>query len=410
MRRVVITGLGIVAPTGNDVASAWEAAVAGRSAVGRISLFDASQMPVRIAAEVRGFDPTSAMSVKDARQSSRFVQFACAASKQALDDSGLDTARVGERTGCIIGAGIGGIGEIEEGAGIIRERGPSRIPPHLLPYAIPNMAAGFAAILSHLQGPSFCVASACASGTNAIGEAYMHIVMGNADAMLAGGAEAAISPLCVASFSKIKALSTQNENPHLASRPFDLNRDGFVMGEGSGMLVLEELEQAVRRGAKIYAELVGYGSSCDAYHITMPAPGGAGLVRSIKAVLQAAAINVAEVDYINAHGTSTQANDALESEAILSVFGQQAHNVSISSTKGVTGHCLGAAGGIEAIYTALAVHSGTIPPTANYETADPACPLDYTPNQPRERRIRYALSNSSAFGGQNACIALKHFE
>jgi len=405
MRRVVVTGLGTVAATGNCVSESWEAALAGRSGVGRISLFDASDFTVKIAAEVKDFDPSTVMSLKEARQSSRFVQFAAAAAREALDDSGLDVTTGSERYGCAIGVGLGGIGKIEQGAYTCRDKGPTRISPLFLPYVIPNMAAGFVSVALGLRGPNFSTATACASGTHAIGEAFLHVAMGTADAMIAGGTEATISPLCVASFAKMKALSTRNDAPAEASRPFDLDRDGFVMGEGSGLVVIEELEHAKQRGARIYAEVVGYGLSGDAHHITSPTPDGNGAARCMAAALQAGRITPEQLDYINAHGTSTKPNDASESKAIATVLGDHAMQVCISSTKGVTGHCLGAAGGIEAIYTVLAIHHSVIPPTANYATPDPDCPLDYTTEGARERSIRYALSNSVGFGGQNACLA-----
>jgi 3-oxoacyl-[acyl-carrier-protein] synthase II len=409
MRRVVVTGLGMVAPTGNCVRDAWEAALAGRSAVDRISLFDPSDLPVRIAAEVRGFDAATVMSPKEARQTSRFIQFAAGAAKEAIEHSGLNLSNGVNRYGCIVGVGLGGFADIEEGAHTYRDGGPRRISPLLLPYAIPNMAAGFVSLSHDLRGPTFCTATACASGTHAVGEAFLHIAMGTADAMVAGGAESATSPLSVAAFARMRTLSTRNDAPAEASRPFDRDRDGFVIGEGSGILVVEEYEHARSRGAAIYAEIVGYGLSSDAHHITSPPPQGDGIARAMESALRAGSIPLDEIDYVNAHGTSTQTNDASESAAIEIVFGEHAGNISISSTKGVTGHCLGAAGGIEAIYTVLALHQGLVPPTANYQTPDPACRLDYTPDAARERPIRYALSNSCGFGGQNASIAFKRF-
>jgi 3-oxoacyl-[acyl-carrier-protein] synthase II len=405
MRRVVVTGLGMVAATGNCVSEAWEAALAGRSGVGKISLFDASDYTVQIAAEVKDFDPASVMSLKEARQSSRFIQFATAAAREALEDSGLDLSNGADRYGCAIGVGIGGIGKIEEAAYVCRDRGPKRVSPVFLPYVIPNMAAGFVSVALGLRGPNFAMTTACASGTHSIGDSFLHVAMGTADAMVAGGAEAAISPLCVAAFAKMRALSTRHDAPAEASRPFDLDRDGFVMGEGSGLIVLEEMEHAKRRGARIYAEVVGYGLTGDGHHITSPTPDGDGAARCIAGALKTGQISPEKVDYINAHGTSTQANDSSESMAIATVLGAHAKDVSISSTKGVTGHCLGAAGGIEAIYTVLALHHSLVPPTANYNTPDPQCPLDYTTDGARERSIRYALSNSVGFGGQNACLA-----
>lgn len=407
MRRVVITGLGMLAPTGGDVHSAWENAVAGRTAVKPVGRFDCSDLPVRIAAEVQDFDASDLLGVKTARQASRFVQFASVAADEALRDSGYQTDSMGDSCGCLIGVAIGGLGEIEESSCLLKERGASRISPLVLPYAIPNMAAGFVAINHGLRGPNFSIATACASGSHAIGESARLIRDGETTMMLAGGAEAAICPLSIASFARMKALSRRNEEPELASRPFDADRDGFVMGEGAGLLVLEEYEHAKQRGAKIYAEIVGYGLSGDAHHITSPGPEGEGLARAIRGAMVQAELNPEDVDYINAHGTSTQANDMLESQSIQSVLGSAAKSVSISSTKGVTGHCLGAAGGIEAIYTALAIHEDVVPPTANLTTADPNCPLDYTPRQARERNVNVALTNSSGFGGQNACLALR---
>jgi 3-oxoacyl-[acyl-carrier-protein] synthase II len=407
MRRVVVTGLGIVAPCGNCVADAWAAALAGRSAVRRISAFDPSQLPVQIAAEVRDFDPLVCMDAKEARQSSRFVQFAAAAAHEAARDSGLEIGSEADRCGCAMGVGLGSLGDIEEQAKVLEHRGPRRVSPLLIPYAIPNMAAGYVSLALGLAGPNLGVTTACASGAHALGEAYMHIAIGTADVMFAGGAEAATTPLLVAGFARMRALSERNDAPQEASRPFDRDRDGFVMGEGAGVLVLEEYEHARRRGARMYAELAGYGASADAFHITSPHPEGRGAASAIAAALRSGRISLEEVDYINAHGTSTAINDAAESAAIETVFGEAARRISISSTKGVTGHCLGAAGAIEAAFTALAVRDGVAPPTANYSTPDPACRLDYTPRAARTRSIRCALSNSFGFGGQNACLAFR---
>ncbi len=407
MRRVVITGLGTVAPPGTNTSKAWEGALSGRSAIRKISLFDTSELPVQIAGEVTDFDATELLGAKAARQTSRFVQFAAVAADEALRDANFDSESMSEHCGCVIGVAIGGLGEIEQSACELSERGPSKVSPLTLPYAIPNMAAGFVAIQFQLRGPNFAIATACASGTHAIGEAARLIRDGETDMMLAGGAEAAICPLSIASFARMKALSRRNDDPYRASRPFDADRDGFVMGEGCGLLVLEEYEHAKKRGANIYAELAGYGISADAFHITSPGPGGEGLARAIRKALSSAAINPDEVDYVNAHGTSTMTNDMLESQAIQAAFGSAADTLSISSTKGVTGHCLGAAGGIEAVYTVLAIKHGVVPPTANLDSTDVDCPLDYTPKTARERNIRFALSNSSGFGGQNACLAFK---
>ena len=410
MRRVVVTGLGLVAPTGNCVRSAWDSALACRSGVARITAFDPSDLPVQIGAEVKRFDPSTVMTAKQARQTTQFIQFAAGAAHQAVQDSGLDTTCQPERHGCCVGVGLGGSGFIERESHALRDKGARRVSPLLVPYAIPSMAAGFLSIALNLKGPSLGTTTACASGTHAIGEAFLHIALGMADVMVAGGSEGATSPLLVAAFARMRALSPRNDDPTGASRPFDLNRDGFVMGEGSGIVVLEDLDTAKRRGARIYAELVGYAATTDAHHITNPTPGGEGAARCLAGVLKAGHLAPDDVDYINAHGTSTQANDAAESAAIGSVFGSHAAGLSISSTKGVTGHCLGGAGGIEAVYTVLALYHCVVPPTANYQTPDPACPLDYTPNQPCERRIRAAVSNSFGFGGHNACIAFRRFE
>ena len=402
MRRVVITGLGIVAPTGNTVATAWESAVNARPGISRIDRFDASALPVQIAGEIRNFDPTEHLSAKVARQASRFIQFTASAAGQAIADAGLDVRSMGQRCGCAVGVGLGDFGGIERESHTFRDRGPRRVSPLLLPYAIPNMAAGFLSTEHGMQGPNYCVATACASGSHAIGQAYHQIQHGLVDAMLAGGSEAATSPLSLSAFARMRALSTRNDDPTSASRPFDRDRDGFVMGEGSGMLMLEELEHAQNRGARILAELTGFGMSADAHHITNTHPEGEGLARAMHNALTN--VSVADIDYVNAHGTSTQANDASESAAISSLFGEYVHKLSISSTKGVTGHCLGAAGAIEAVYTVLAIHHQTVPPTANLENQDPACQLNYTPLEPVERPVRHAMSNSSGFGGQNASL------
>jgi 3-oxoacyl-[acyl-carrier-protein] synthase II len=397
----------MVAPVGNNVQHAWQATLAGRSAVGAVALFDASSLPVRIGAEVRDFDPTKTMSAKDARKTSRFVQFASAAAQQAIDDSGLADLPHRDRFGCILGVGLGAADDFEAQGRVLDSRGPRKVSPMLMPTAIPNMATGFVSIQHRLRGVSLCVATACASGNHALGEAYMHIAMGNAEAIVAGAAESVFTPLIFAAFAQMGALSTRNEDPSHASRPFDLDRDGFVIGEGAAVLVLEEYEHARRRGARIYAELAGYGMSSDAFHITSPAPEGDGAARAMAAALKSANISPEDVDYINAHGSSTKANDTAESAAIENVFGEHARKLSVSSTKGATGHCLGAAGAIEAVFAVLAIRDRLVPPTANYSTADPTCRLDYTPNTARERKIRTAISNSFGFGGQNACIVFR---
>ncbi len=411
MRRVVVTGLGLVTPVGNDVSSAWHAALEGRTGVGPIARFDASDLPVRIAAEVKGFEIGSVIEPKEARRTTQFVQFAAKAAHEAMLDSGLATYE-GPRDlwGTSIGVGIGGIGEIEAATLTLKDSGPRRISPFFMPYAISNMAAGVVSRLNGLKGPNICTTTACTSGTHGVGEGLLYVRSGMADVMVCGGSESAITRLSLAAFASMKALSTHNEHPEEASRPFDLNRDGFVMGEGAGVLVLEELEHARRRGARIYAELVGYGMSGDAHHITAPAPEGEGAQRCMRAALNMGQVPLEQVDYINAHGTSTDLNDRYESAAIRAVLGSQAHEVSISSTKGATGHCLGAAGGIEAVFTALAIYHGVVPPTANLKTPDPDCPLDYTPLKAKNRKIRYALSNSFGFGGTNGTLAFRRFE
>jgi 3-oxoacyl-[acyl-carrier-protein] synthase II len=409
MRRVVITGLGMVAPTGNNLRDAWSATIEARSGIGRITHFDASQYKVQIAGEVKGYSPRGIVDSKDERRMTRFVSFAASASFDAMEDSGLDTSKNPERYGCIIGVGMGGLPEIEENANTLKEKGEKRISPFFIPYSIPNMASGYVSIAHNLKGPNLCPTTACSSGTHAVGEAFNYIRSGYADAILCGGAESTICSLGIASFTALKALSTRNDDPSTASRPFDRDRDGFVMGEGAGILVLEELEHARRRGAKIYAELVGYGVSGDAGHITAPPERHEGAYRCMELTLKSGGLNFDDVHYINAHGTSTSINDQYESEAIQDLFKDHAKKIMVSSTKGVTGHCLGAAGGLEAVFTALAIYDGVIPPTANYSTPDPACTLDYVPNIARRHKIDVALSNSFGFGGTNATIALRRF-
>lgn len=409
MRRVVVTGLGMVAPTGNDVKSAWQAAVNAQCGVDRISLFDPSDLPVHIAAEVKNFDPKTVMDDKEVRRTTRFVQFAAAAAKEAIQDAGLDVNQHPERNGSSIGVGLGALYDIEQNSILLKESGAKKISPFFIPYTIANMAAGVVSINHNLKGPNMCTTTACASGTHGIGDAFLYIRDNLADVMVCGGAESTISPLGIAAFAALKALSRRNDNPKKASRPFDSERDGFIMGEGAGLVVLEELEHAKKRGAKIYAEIIGYGLSGDANHITAPAPEAEGGQRCMQMALDTGKINAGDVDYINAHGTSTKMNDAFETAAIAKVFGDHAKKISISSTKSVTGHCIGAAGGIEAIYTVLAIHHGVVPPTANFETADPECFLDYTPNTARERKVKVALSNSFGFGGTNATVAFRAF-
>ena len=411
MRRVVVTGLGLVTPCGNDVETTWDAVIHARSGIARIAKFDASDLSVQIAAEVKDLDASAVFDVKEARRTSRFVQLAAVASREAYADAGLAEHPLNrDRWGVSIGVGMGGIEGIEESTIILLEQGPRRVSPFFMPYTIANMGAGVVSRLLDMRGPNICTTTACTSGTHGVGEAFLYIRNNMADVMVAGGAESAISRLSIAAFASMKALSTNNDNPQEASRPFDFNRDGFVMGEGAGILVLEEYEHAKRRGAKIYAELVGYGMSGDAHHITAPAPDGEGAQRCMRMALEVGGIALDQVDYINAHGTSTGLNDKYESAAIAKVFGAQASKMSVSSTKGVTGHCLGAAGGIEAVLTVLAMHKSVIPPTANLRTPDPECPLDYTPLKARERSLRYALSNSFGFGGTNGTVAFKRLQ
>ena len=408
MRRVVVTGLGLVTPCGNNVPASWDAVLHARSGLNRITSFDSSDLSVHVAADVKDFSTGDVFDPKELRRSSRFVQFAAVAAREALVDAGLsDFVGDRDRYGVSIGVGIGGISEIEQSATTLREQGPRRVSPFFMPYAIANMAAGVVSRLNQLKGPNICTTTACTSGTHGVGEAFLYIRNGMADMMFAGGSESGITRLSISAFASMKALSTHSEPPEEASRPFDLHRNGFVMGEGSGVLVLEELEHARRRGARIYAELVGYGMSGDAHHITAPAPEGEGAQRCMRMALDMGQVPYDQIDYINAHGTSTELNDRYESAAIGKVFGARAHDISISSTKGVTGHCLGAAGGIEAAYTVLALHHGLVPPTANLRTRDPDCPLDYTPLKLRERKLRYALSNSFGFGGTNGTVLFK---
>ena len=409
--RVVITGMGVVSPLGNDRETFWDALLSGKSGIGPITHFDASQFPSRIAGEVKHFDPLNYMEKKDARRMDRFVQFAVAAAKMALEDAAFDMQSIDpDRVGVYIGSGIGGLNTWEEQHRILLEKGPRRVSPFFIPMMIANMASGQVSIMTGAKGPNSAAISACATGTHAIGAAFRIIQRGEADAMLAGGAEATITPTAFAGFSSMKALSTsRNDEPTKASRPFDKDRDGFVMSEGSGVLLLERLEHAVARGARIYAEVAGYGMSGDAYHLTSPAPGGEGAARCMKRALQDAGLRPEDVGYINAHGTSTDYNDVLETMAIKSTFGAHAHKVAISSTKSMTGHLLGAAGAVEAIATALALKDQILPPTINYETPDPECDLDYVPNESRRAEIAAAISNSLGFGGHNATIALKKF-
>ena len=411
MTRVVITGMGAITPLGNDVETFWRNVVAGRSGVGSITLFDASAMKTRIAAEVKGFDPEAWFGRKEARRMDRYAQFALAATQQALQDARLDPAHVDrERVGVILGTGIGGIGALVQGVETLMTRGPDRISPFMVPMMLADTAPGLIAIAYGFRGPNMAVVTACASGTNAIGEAMHLIRRGDADVVIAGGAEAAILPVAVAAFNVMGAISTRNEEPERASRPFDRTRDGFVMGEGAGILVLERLEHARARGARIYAEVVGYGTSADAYHITAPLENGEGAALAMRRALADAGLSPRDIDYINAHGTSTPLNDKSETQAIKAVFGEAAYDVPISSTKSMIGHLLGAAGAVEAIVCIRAITDGVIPPTINYEHPDPECDLDYVPNVARRRPVRMAMSNSFGFGGHNACVIFRRYE
>ena len=411
MVRVVVTGLGAVAPNGIGVETFWRSIIHGVSGIGPITRFDASKHDTRIAGEVKGFDPLQWVEKKEARKMDLFIHYAVAASQMAYDDSGLKvTDDNGERIGVFVGTGMGGIPALEESHKLLLERGPGRVSAFFIPSIITNLASGQISMRFGMKGPNSCVSTACATGNHAIGDSFRIIQRGEADVMLAGGSEAVITPLTIGGFCSMKALSTRNDEPTRASRPFDRDRDGFVMGEGSGLMVLEELEHARRRNAKIYAEIVGYGMCADAYHITQPAPEGEGAVRSMRLALKDAKLAPSQVDYINAHGTSTPVGDVMETLAIKTVFGEHARSVAVSSTKSMTGHLLGAAGGVESVITVLTLVHRILPPTVNYETPDPECDLDYVPNTARRAEVRYALTNSFGFGGTNASLLFKKYE
>jgi len=408
-KRVVVTGIGVVSPLGNKE-QLWQNLLAGESGIGLISRFDTSDFPVKIAAEVKDFDPAEYIDRKDARRMDPFCQYAVVAALDSLKDAELEiTDENACRVGVIVGSGIGGIQTLETQAKVLEERGPGRVSPFFVPMLIPDMASGQIAIATGAKGPNSCTVTACATGTNAIGDAFRVISRGNADVMLAGGAEAAITPLALAGFMAARALSSRNEDPKRASRPFDLERDGFVMGEGSCILVLEELEHAKARGAKIYGEIIGFGSTGDAYHITSPAPDHEGAQRAMKEALADANILPEQVDYINAHGTSTEYNDKYETIAIKAVFGEEAYQIPVTSTKALTGHLLGAAGAVEAAICLLALKNQVIPGTYNYENPDPECDLDYVPNQSRKANLEVAMSNSFGFGGHNSVLVFKRW-
>lgn len=410
-KRVVITGAGVVHALATEVEEFWEKIAAGESGISKIENFDASEFPSQIAAEIKNFDPGKYIDRKEAKRMALYSQYAIVSSLKALEDAGLElTDDIAERAGVIMGSGIGGIEVFEEQVEKLHKRGPRRISPFFIPMMIANMAAGNVAIYANAKGPNMNTVTACASGTSAIGEAFETIKRGAADIMIAGGTEAAISPSALAGFGNMKALSTRNDEPQKASRPFDKDRDGFVMGEGAGVLILEELETAKARGANIIAEVVGYGASGDAYHITSPAPEGEGASRAMLAAIERSGLELTDIDYINAHGTSTPLNDEYESTAIKNVFGDHAYDLSISSSKSMTGHLLGAAGGVEALITAMAVKNDVVPPTINFNEAGEGCDLDYQPNKAGQKTIKAALSNSFGFGGQNACIIIKKYQ
>jgi len=410
VHRAVITGMGVISPVGNNLEEFWNNLIEGNSGIGPVTRFDTTDLPTKVAAEVKNFDPTEWINKKESRHMDRFAQFAVAAAKMAVQDSGLDLEKLDkERAGAVMGCGIGGVITFEEQKEVLMSKGSGRISPFFVPMLISNMAAGHLSIEFGLQGSSMTVATACASATNAIGEALRIIQRGEADVVLCGGTEAPITNLAFSGFCAMKAMSTEKENLTQACRPFDKRRTGFVMGEGAGVLVLESLEHALARGARIYAELAGYGSTSDAYHITTPVPGGAGAARAMRLALQDAGISTEDVDYINAHGTGTGPNDATETAAIKTVFASYATKLAISSTKSMTGHLTGAAGAIEAVICAIAIERGAIPPTINYGEPDPECDLDYVPNKARKQEVNVAMSNTFGFGGHNATILLKKF-
>jgi len=410
-RRVVVTGLGLVTPVGNSVETTWSALKEGRSGAHYIKKFDAEKFPVRFACEVNNFDPLDYVEKKEARKMGAFIQYAIAASQEAVADSGLQiTDDVAEGVGTYISSGIGDFWAIEREHEKLLKDGPGRVSPFFIPSAIVNLASGQVSIRHNAKGPNSATATACSAGAHAIGDSFKIIQRGDAQAMICGGAESAITPMSVAGFAALRALSTRNDDPTHASRPFELHRDGFVIGEGAGILILEEFEFAKARGARIYAEVVGYGMTGDAFHITMPDQTGSGAVRVMQKALDDAGVKPEEVEYINAHGTSTPYNDKFETMAIKRTFGEHASKLSISSTKSMTGHLLGAAGGVEGVFSVLSIYRNLLLPTINYETPDPECDLDYIPNQAREARVQYALSNSFGFGGTNAALLFKRYE
>ncbi len=410
-RRIVVTGIGCISPLANDWPDTWKALVAGESGVAPITKFDTSRYKTRFAAEAKNFDPVALLGAKEARRMDRFTQFALAAALQAVENSGLKIEAANrDRVGAVIGTGIGGVSTMTEQMTVLAERGPDRVSPFLVPMMLADTAPGMLAIQLGIRGPNLAVITACATGSNTIGEAAEVIRRGSAEVVLAGGAEAAVVPLALAGLGAMNALSTRNDDPQRASRPFDRNRDGFVIGEGAAVLVLESLEYAQGRGAKILAEVTGYGTSDDAYHISAPAENGAGAALCMKLALENASLRPQDIDYINAHGTSTLLNDKSETAAIKTTFGAQAYRIPISSTKSMTGHLLGASGALEAAVCVQVIQEGLMPPTINYETPDPECDLDYVPNQKRQKNVRHVMSNSFGFGGHNATLILSRFE
>ncbi|NJN72890.1 MAG: beta-ketoacyl-ACP synthase II [Limnothrix sp. RL_2_0] len=410
LHRVVITGLGAITPIGNTLEEYWEGLMAGRNGIDLITAFDASEHACRIGGEVKGFDPYEFISKKEAKRMDRFSQFAVAASKQAIADAGLEiNDSNAPDIGVMIGTGVGGLKVLEDQQTIYLDKGPSRCSPFMIPMMIGNMAAGLTAIHTGAQGPNSCTVTACAAGSNAVGEGFRLVQRGYAKVMISGGTEAAITPLSYAGFASARALSRRNDDPKHACRPFDKDRDGFVMGEGAGILILEELDHAIARGAKIYGEIVGYGMTCDAYHMTAPTPEGTGATRAIELALKDAGLAPNEVNYVNAHGTSTPANDITETKAIKRALGDQAYKILVSSTKSMTGHLLGGSGGIEAVATAMAIANDRVPPTINLETPQEGCDLDYVPNESRAHKVEVALSNSFGFGGHNVTLAFKKY-
>jgi 3-oxoacyl-[acyl-carrier-protein] synthase II len=412
-RRVVVTGLGAITPVGNDVATTWKALLAGKSGTAPITKFDASTFPTRFAAEVKGFDPLLYMERKEARRADQYTQYAVGAAWQAMRDSGLIDHPVGDtdRLGVIVGSGIGGLKSFEEQHDVYRERGVGKISPFFIPMFIADIAAGVVSMQFNARGPNYATVSACSTSAHAIGDAFRTIQYGDADVMISGGAEATVTPMAIGGFANMKALSERNDSPATASRPFDITRDGFVMGEGSGIVILEELEHAKQRGAKIYGEVAGYGATGDAYHLTSQPDEHEGLQRSMKRALKDAGMTPADVDYVNAHGTSTPLNDSNEAKAIARVFDGEAKNINVSSTKSATGHMLGAAGATEFIVSLLSIQDQCVPPTINLNEIDPECgDLNFTPNKAQQRKVRAAISNSAGFGGHNVTLAVKRFE